>query len=288
MLFFVCNLYGQQTKYDQYDIHINQANQLKAEGKFKEAINEYKKGLGALERHSTSTPFFHIAACAIQIQDFDLAKKYISLGITKGGAVNTYLNRYEGFDETFKKSSQWGDIYANYDNLRKEYFSTVRNIDIYIEVEKMVEADQVVRSHYGNMVLDEKKNLACRDSFDSVMMSVDDKNIMRLIEITKEYGWQKRAWVLLWHQRGTYKEDNFVWNFFIPHINKEIEEGKISRSFWAMFEDSRSLRYNGYTLYGELPGRVDENVNKRRESVNLLPLTEQEIEERNNDDMIIF
>src|SRR5690606_31538955 len=126
------------------------------------------------------------------------------------------------------------------------------------------------------------------DSFDSVMMNVDNKNIKRLIEISKEYGWQSRAWLLLWHHRGTYKENNFVWNFFIPLINKEIEAGNLYRSFWAAFEDDKSLRENGYTLYGDLPGKVDVKVNERRKLVNLPPLTEEDIIERNSGTDIIF
>ena len=55
--------------------------------------------------------------------------------------------------------------------------------------------------------------------------------------ITKEYGWQKKAWIILWHQRGNHDEDNYVWNYFRPLINKEIEEGKISRSFWKPFDE---------------------------------------------------
>jgi hypothetical protein len=68
------------------------------------------------------------------------------------------------------------------------------------------------------------------------MKRVDDSNIKRLIEITKKYGWQPKAWLLLWHHRTSYQENNFVWNHFIPLINKEIKQGKISRTFWKPFE----------------------------------------------------
>lgn len=280
--------FAQLTNYDKYDLHINQANDLKKQNKFKEAITEYEQGLESIDKHLTSTPFFDLAACAIQIQNYDLAKKYILLGITKGGAPFFYLNNYKGFDENYKKTSQWKDVYDDYNNLRKEYFYSIKNIDIYIEIEKMVEVDGAVRSHYSNNLHDKTEILKCKDSFDSVMMNVDNKNIKRLIEISKEYGWQSRAWLLLWHHRGTYKENNFVWNFFIPLINKEIEAGNLYRSFWAAFEDDKSLRENGYTLYGDLPGKVDVKVNERRKLVNLPPLTEEDIIERNSGTDIIF
>lgn len=292
LYFFICLLsfhcYSQISKYDKYDLHVNNANNLKEENKFNEAIDEYKKGLNSLDKHLTSTPFFDLATCAIKTGNYNLAKKYVTLGITKGGAPLFYLNNYKGFDENFKKSSQWKKVFNNYNELRKEYFSTIQNIDIYIEIEKMVEVDGVVRSHYSNSPHDKTEISKCRDSFDSVMMDVDDKNIKRLIEISKEYGWQSRAWLLLWHHRGTYKENNFVWNFFIPLINKEIEAGNLYRSFWAAFEDDKSLRENGYTLYGDLPGKVDVKVNERRKLVNLPPLTQEDINERNSGADIIF
>jgi hypothetical protein len=73
--------------------------------------------------------------------------------------------------------------------------------------------------------------------YSTIINNVDKLNIERLMEITKKYGWQERAWLILWHQRGNHDEDNYVWNFFRPIINKEIEEGKLSRSFWKPFDN---------------------------------------------------
>ena len=73
--------------------------------------------------------------------------------------------------------------------------------------------------------------------YSTIMNNVDKLNIERLMEITKLYGWQERAWLILWHQRTLYDEDNYIWNFFKPIINKEIEEGKLSRNFWKPFDN---------------------------------------------------
>ena len=81
ILLFTCKTFGQQTKYDKYDLYINNANSLKKENRFKEAITEYRKGLNSLDKHLTSTPFFDLAACAIKTGNYNLAKKYISLGV---------------------------------------------------------------------------------------------------------------------------------------------------------------------------------------------------------------
>lgn len=284
--FSIFSVYGQSTNYDRYEIYINKADGLRYKGSYKKAIVEYKKALKEIDRYNSSTPFFNLAECAIKTNKKNLAKKYIRFGIAKGGAPLFYLNNYEGFGDDYKKTEIWKDIINDYNDLRKQYFSMIPNIDIYIEIEKMIATDQYPRkidSFFDDEFLKNKQ-----DFIDSLMITTDHRNIERLIEITKQHGWQHRAFLLLWHQRGTYKEKNFVWDFFIPFINQEIEKGNVERSFWAAFEDHKSLVENGYTLYGELPGKVDKDVNERRKLVNLRPFSQEQIDVKNNDDFIIF
>lgn len=111
----------------------------------------------------------------------------------------------------------------------------------------------------------------------------DSLNIREFMKITKEFGYQKEGWLLLWHQRGTYGEDNWVWEYFKPLIDTEIKEGKITPSFWAMFEDLTSIRKTGESIYGYHPGEVDPlKVNKKRREIGLPILTKEEINNRNN------
>ena len=103
-----------------------------------------------------------------------------------------------------------------------------------------------------------------------------------LIKITEEHGWQKNGWLILWHQRGSYGEDNWIWAFFKPYINKEIQKGTVPPFFWAKFEDHHSFFKTGKTIYGYWPGKVDpKSVNKARRPVGLPILTEEEIILRN-------
>lgn len=82
-------------------------------------------------------------------------------------------------------------------------------------------------------------------TLDALMRRVDSLNIARLIEITEEPGWQERAWIILWHQRSTFGEDNYIWNYFKPLIDKEIEAGKLSRGFWGAFEQFKIMFEKG-------------------------------------------
>ncbi len=93
---------------------------------------------------------------------------------------------------------------------------------------------------------------------DESMQKIDSLNIARLIEITKDHGWQERAWIILWHQRGSYGEDNYVWNYFRPLINKEIVVGKFSRNLWGAFEQFNEMMKTG--SFGTI--HVDEKPKK--------------------------
>lgn len=47
------------------------------------------------------------------------------------------------------------------------------------------------------------------------------------------------------NQRGTFGEDNYIWNYFQPLIDKEIEEGKIRRNFWSSFYLFQNMMKSG-------------------------------------------
>ena len=99
------------------------------------------------------------------------------------------------------------------------------------------------------------------------MRKVDSLNIDRLMEITKEHGWQERAWLILWHQRGNHDEDNYVWNYFRPLINKEIEEGKISRSFWYAFDQFKEMMNSGKMGTIKIGGKPKKEIKVKRDKI---------------------
>ena len=254
-----------QTKYDQYDELISIANNLKNEAYFEQAIETYRGAIDILTPPS-STPYFNLAECALMLGDFDLADRWIRQGISRGGAQMGYLRDYNGF-KNIQEKDFYKKIISDYNSLRQQYFSTIDNIDLYLEVEELVARDQFVRKTGlyldGYSEIDYQKagddfliaqrendtikinqlkkvvfhqtNQKYVETTSELMHKVDSLNIARLMEITEKHGWQKRAWIILWHQRGTHNEDNYIWNYFRPVINTEIEEGKMSRNFWDPF-----------------------------------------------------
>lgn len=267
LLFTISSLSFSQTKYDQFDKLISKADSLRLSGDNKTALKNYTKALKILTPNS-SKPFFAAAACAIKMGNENKAENWIRNGVSIGGAPLSYLETYNGFENIQNKSFYLKAI-ADYNFLRQQYFSKIKNIDVYLKVEEIVHRDQFARK-LGDY-LSSRSEEDVRKAFDGLMEAeknkdtiaikkyqellypkvdketkkflsesaskIDSLNIEELMAITKEYGWQERAWIILWHQRGNHDGDNYVWNYFRPLINKEIEEGKISRSFWKPFDE---------------------------------------------------
>jgi hypothetical protein len=252
-----------QTKYDKFDRLILEADSLKILEEYQYAYEKYARALNVLIP-DWATPYFNMAECALKLGNVKKCKNSIIEGLVKGGAEYDYLIRYDGFKD-IQMMPFYDAILKDYNYYRQQHFRNKDNIDVFLEVLALLEKDQLVRktedyfTNYSEEELtvarqqfvqaQEKGDLVklevykkilfpkVEEKYDELMKRVDDSNIKRLIEITKKYGWQPSAWILLWHHRSSYQENNFVWNHFIPLINKEIEQGKISRAFWKPFED---------------------------------------------------
>lgn len=267
LLFTISSLSFSQTKYDHFDKLISKADSLRLSGDNKIALKNYTEALKILTPNS-STPFFDAAACALKMGNENETENWIRKGVSIGGAPLSYLKTYKGFEDIQNKSFYLKAI-ADYNLLRQQYFSKIKNIDVYLKVEEIVQRDQFarklgdhlsgrseedVRKAFDGLIEAEKNkdtiaikkyqellypevNKETQKKFSELVIKIDSVNIEELMAITKENGWQKRAWIILWHQRGNHDEDNYVWNYFRPLINKEIEEGKISRSFWEPFDE---------------------------------------------------
>jgi uncharacterized protein YozE (UPF0346 family) len=264
-----------QTKYDKHDSLIYEADSLRKNGNCEKAIQKYQNALGILIPNS-STPFFNLAECAINNNNYTLANEWIRKGVSVGGAPISYLKGYDGFSK-IKDEEFYKNIIADYNQLRQEYFTSIDNIDLYLEIEELTARDQFVRKiddyisgrsekdieNAMNGLLEARKN---KDSVaeqkyrdllfpkpnkdyqklqNELIRKVDSLNIARLKEITKEHGWQERAWIILWHQRGSYGKQDDVWSYFKPLIDKEIEEGTLSRNFWSPFDQFKEMQNTG-------------------------------------------
>lgn len=250
-------------KYDQFLLEKDKAEILYINNQFNDAIVAFDK---VLEKYDKSK--FHIdiyfekAECYFKLNNSIKAIDVLKESVKYGAAKDYFDNGYLIGDSLCQLA--WENIRPEYISLRKEYYSNLENPDVYLEVEKLVVIDQLGRK------------------YPDLEEAIDKENIEKFIEIVREHGWQQNGWVLLWHHRDSYKQDNQVWNFFTPFFEKEIEKGHLPKGFLSWYEDNYAREKTGFTVYGAMPGPVNkETVNVKRREINLKPLTKEQIDQLN-------
>jgi len=199
----------------------------------------------------------------LNLNENQTAKDLIIKSIQKTNTSENYFDNFKEFD-AFRDKELFNEIKTEYSKFQSQFYAGLENPEIYNEIEDLIKRDQEVRKN---------------GSKPEEMRKIDSLNITRLIEINKEYGWQKKQWILLWHHRGIHREDNHIWNFFRPFINRQIEDGKIRKDFWAMFDEEKLITDKGVQMYGlytnnfeQFPLQNVEKVDSLRATIGKPPL----------------
>ncbi len=257
-----CNETDSSHDFEEYDIFSRQAMLNYVDKDYATALANFQESF--LKRDDVSeNDYFNAASAALHLGRDQTAEELIKKAVTLCNAYEGYFQGFEGFDG-FRQKELFTTIQQNYSELQNEYLQKQKCPSALDEVKTLIEEDQRVRNDGGS---------------NSEMRQVDSLNIVRLIDITKECGWQDNCWVLLWHQRTSFREDNFVWSYFRPLIDSLIAVGEVRPDYWAGFEDQESIHLNGTQIYGYYTMNYDEypiedlnNVDKRRDSLGMAPL----------------
>ena len=300
-----------QINFEKHNALLLDAFRAKEKKEFKQALKLYEEAFSINGANSTSE-YLNASYCAAQLNDVGTCERWLKASIVEKNASISALKMYSKnkiYDECLKH------IFKQYDSLQAQFYKDIKKPQVYHNIQQLLQRDQFVReiNDYINGVSKEEQEIAFDSLIDAqaknnkeaiakykailfpkindtqkayqlkAMTQVDSLNIRELMAITKVSGWQEEAWLLLWHQRGTYGENNWVWSYFKPLINKEIQQGKLPKRFWAMFEDFKATIETGVSIYGYRPGKVNEKlVNINRKTIGLPILTKAEIEARNN------
>lgn len=233
----------------------------------KKALDCYLKAID-FNSKINSYDYLNAAAIAFKLNKRNVAKNLLVKSVTKQQAPLDLMKNYKSL-KPYQDFKEMKEVLAQYNDLENQYFRELKNPKAYIEIQNLIAKDQLIR---------EKE-----DIFLELSDKVDSVNITKLKELTIKYGWEDRAWVLLWHHRGSYKEKHFVWDFFKPFLQKEIEKDNINKNFFVAFEEFNNSTSNLqapaiYELGGI--GRLSmnqtyddiKNLDQRRKSVGLPPL----------------
>lgn len=260
LIIFGCS--KNQNEFEKY-ITLEQKAMLEFKDKeYDKALSNFQKAIDLKPREDVSI-YFYATASALNAGNMDKAKLLLIESIHNTNASKDYFLNFDEFD-SFRNEKLFSEIENDYEKHISEFYKNLEHPEIYREVDSLMELDQEIR----NNGIDRKE-----------MARIDSLNIKRLIEITKEYGWQPKGWLVLWHQRGTYGQENYVWNFFKPYIDEQIQKGNMKKSFWTMFEEEKSIIKNKKQIYGlywnqfnQFPIKDIEHVDQRRTENGLPPL----------------
>lgn len=238
----------------------------------KKALSCYLEAIKINPKTPNSNLYLDAAAIAFKLKYNKTAKELLTKSITNQLAPLDFIKEYKSL-QPYKNYEEFKDVLAQYDELENQYFRELKNPAAYLEIQNLIARDQLIREQ--------------EDLFKNLNNNVDSVNIMRLQELTKKYGWEPRAWLLLWHHRGFTDDQKFVWDFFKPYLESEIKKDNVNKDFFVDFEEfnnsleaylkkeSKGAIYTLRTL-GNINGNTEyydiKNLDKRRKSVGLPPL----------------
>lgn len=309
-ILFVTVILNAQVDYFKQNTLLLSAYRAKEDNDCKTALSLYNEA-HQIKKLNNISEYLFAAICAAEMNNNASCENWIKLSIID---ENTSPESILSFSENDIYQDSANKILANHEELSHLFFLENKNLYAYNQVQKLVYRDQFSRKlsnyHFG---ISEEEQEAAFDGYleaqkvkdtialkkykailypkvnkehnaynNKIMRYTDSLNIVKLIDITKTHGWQEEAYILLWHQRGSYGENTWIWSYFKPLINKGIKAGTIAPHFWAMLEDFKSIMEHKKSVYGYHPGKVNKDtVNLKRKTIGLPDLTIDEIEERN-------
>lgn len=209
----------------------------------------------------------------------------ICLDLNKKKALKEEISR-ASFEYLFSKEhfiSESMKLYSNQqpikgileneiEKLQKNYYSNAENypkLEFEKEIITIKAVDQFVRP-----LITGKETL----QWDIIDRS-DSVNITHLINLTKQYGWQESAEIILWHQRNSYGTPNFVWNYFVPFFEKQVEKDFVRKDYLLKYEKNICFvqklvyKYDYFPPLERLYTINDiQNIDRYRKTVALPPL----------------
>lgn len=251
-----------QSKFEKYDALLHKAMIQFKDKKYQKSLNNFENAFKILPKCDVSD-YFYAAAAALNLDKSEKAKHLIINSIHNTNASKNYFLSFREFNN-FRNQTLFSDIENEYEIHISKFYAKLKHPEIYREVDSLIEKDQEMRTNGSSL---------------KEISRIDSLNIKRLIEITKEYGWHEKGWLILWHQRGTFGEENYVWDFFKPYIDNQIKKGEIRKDYWTMFEEEKSIINTKEQIFGlytnnfkEYPIKDIKNVDKRRAEFGMPPL----------------
>lgn len=235
-----------QTKFDEFEKNIIVGDSLYKIPNYSVALRYYTKAFDLIPTES-DVHYFRAATCAFFLEDINTCQELIRAAIVKAGAHKEFLFAFPGFSD-LRCLDFFETIVSEYDSLRLEHFCNYRDPESHFEINRLVAKDQLVReiaidikqfginNRINQPSVDSNLNIYLNQLANHLIFKVDSINSVELKAVTEKYGFQKDAWLLLWHKRYELNdEDSEYWKYYKMKINEEVEKGELSRNYIKEF-----------------------------------------------------
>jgi tetratricopeptide (TPR) repeat protein len=265
-----------KNSFDNYYNDLEVVDTLIQNKEYNKAINLLRKAENFAKEH----PFMY----SYGYQNLQIASLQIKLGKIKEAEEELKKAIIYGETDIFNYKYLFNDsvvailepkIKPIYNDLVRIRFCKLKNIDAYLETQRLLELDQIIRVNVSEFkykgIYSTNKEFGLIEAMDSIVT-------VRCISLVKKHGWNIDLEQIAWHHRD-FRDDDTFWIKLKPYFEEEIKKGNLPTSFFAKYEDYASFEKTGFTIYGTIPGKVNpETVNIMRKKVHLSPLSKKRIE----------
>ncbi|HAA22587.1 MAG TPA: hypothetical protein DCR93_31910 [Cytophagales bacterium] len=276
---------NREQNYVQYHSQITEAERLVGIEKYNEALTLYRETFASYD-----SPFlkdYKIATqIALHLGEIELAFDYLQKGILNGWTMKS-INRYK-YLKKLKDYDEWERIKKDYDNLHKQYLSTL-NSHLASEMKRLFKEDR--RQVFLGLFFFTSKS---QDRFaENKYAPKSEIRIRRVIEIVNEHGYPGEklvgsdlwGWGLLSHHNSIsqkYTEQDSLYPSLRPKLLEGVQSGEMSPYYFAIIDEWYILvkSQRKETVYGYVDELTSDDLAETNELRRQLGI--RSIEIRNN------
>ena len=283
--FSLTTLLNAQNYLDYYQ-GINQGRLHLLDGELDEAIESYYTTFETFD-FVFARDCYHAMELSVLAGDTMKLDYFMRRGLQRGIKMEFLLNT--GLLDDYKEAAFVKSIMVGRDQLTAQYRTSV-NWDIRSEITEMFAADQAIRKRYYASTLFKRKKIG------KEWKALNKKQVERMIEITKEYGFPGEKLIGIASQEMHEKVDDgslaavmpiiiFIHHYSQPNLSyneiliEQIPKGNLHNKHFATICDFEAefgkdkYPHLGYFAFNHQPKKLDmETINKRRQKVKLLSI----------------
>ena len=174
--FIILSCSNNKNDFDKYTALEQQAMLEFKDKAYENALSNFEKAI-ALKPTENVSIYFYATATALHLNRNQRAKELLIGSIHNTNASKQYFLNFNEFN-SFRNEKLFTEIESDYDNHIATFYNNLEHPEIYREVDSLIAVDQEFR----------KNNSDWKE-----ISRIDSLNVNRLIDITKEYGWQRKV-----------------------------------------------------------------------------------------------